>query len=376
MFDNKITLYCGDSQAILKTLPDESINCCITSPPYWGLRDYGTSKWEGGDINCDHIEFATNYNKDFNKRWGNGDGAFPQKQEVKSFLHYKDICGKCGAKRVDSQLGLEKTPEEYTLHMVDLFREIRRVLKNDGTLWLNLGDSYNGSGGDHKVGGKNDAGFQGNLYRGVQPKFVNNLKPKDLVGIPWMVAFALRADGWWLRQDLIWHKPNPMPESVTDRCTKAHEYIFLLSKSSKYYFDNYSIKEPLNFPKETRRPLGSKGAWKIDGRQQGDNGGGKTYKGYPTMKNKRSVWSVTVKPFKGSHFATFPEDLIKPCVLAGCPEGGIIIDPFAGAGTTGVVALKNNRKFVGLELNQKYIDEIIIPRLKLVTEKESSNGLV
>lgn len=288
-------IICGDCLVELRKMEAESIDCCITSPPYWGLRDYG----------------------------------------------------------VAGQLGLEKTPGEYTAKMVEVFREVKRVLKKEGTLWLNLGDSYSnsGKGGDsERMYAKRHTQFGKicNIRRHGKPTRLKELAPKNLIGIPWRVAFALQADGWYLRQDIIWAKPNPMPESVTDRCTKAHEYIFLLAKSPKYYFDNEAIKEP-----ETSI-------------HKGDCVGGKKYTaanmqggtGYFTkgFRNKRSVWTVTTKPFKGAHFATFPEDLIRPCVLAGCPIGGTILDPFAGAGTTGVVAKKNNRNFIGIELNPKYIE--------------------
>jgi DNA modification methylase len=297
---NKI--YQGDVLKILKTFPDESVHCCVTSPPYWGLRDYG----------------------------------------------------------VEGQLGLESTPEEYVSKMVEVFREVNRVLRKDGTLWLNLGDSYAGSG----KGAWSNKEVQKEIYvpdkdspQCKLKKVPQGLKPKDLVGIPWMVAFALRADGWYLRQDIIWHKPNCMPESVKDRCTKAHEYIFLLSKSKKYYYDNEAIKETAKNANKTIS-LGEKSFSKRQAKGVGvePSGNGKsdnyTVKEY---RNKRSVWTVTTKPFKGAHFAVFPEDLIEPCILAGCPEGGIVLDPFMGSGTTAVVALKHNRNYIGIELNPEYI---------------------
>lgn len=282
----------GDSLTILKTLDSESVDCCITSPPYWGLRDYG----------------------------------------------------------VEGQLGLEKTPEEYVSKMVEIFGEVRRVLKDEGTLWLNLGDSYAGGGrGCNTPKQKSNRGTRG-MPDSIVP---DGLKQKDLVGIPWRVAFALQKDGWYLRQDIIWHKPNPMPESVTDRCTKAHEYIFLLAKSGKYYYDSDAIKEEAvtdwTIGQEKRKERISASGGKLSG-----GTGEKLSKG--TTRNKRSVWTVTTKPFRGAHFATFPEDLILPCVLAGCPKGGTILDPFNGAGTTGVVAKKNNRNYIGIELNPKYIE--------------------
>ena len=263
----------GDCLEKLKTLADSSVDCVVTSPPYWGLRDYG----------------------------------------------------------VPGQLGLEATPEEYVARMVEVFREVRRVLKPEGTLWLNLGDSYG--------------------------------KVKQLVGIPWRVAFALQADGWYLRQDIIWHKPNPMPESVRDRCTKAHEYIFLLSKSPKYFFDVDAIREPCvsDHPAGNKVRMGSRGrigreGWALDDSRSIPADG----------RNKRSVWTVTPKPFKGAHFATFPPDLVEPCILAGCPAGGVVLDPFFGAGTTGIVAQRHERKWIGIELNAEYV-AIAQSRLKAVS---------
>jgi DNA modification methylase len=296
----------------LKQVKDQTVQTCITSPPYWGLRDYGS----------------------------------------------------------DDQLGLEPTPEEYTENLVSVFREVRRVLRDDGTLWLNLGDSYAGarSAGGGTMAGFNDRYFgratTGDKQRAVdkskpsRPK-VASLKDKDLVGIPWRVAFALQADGWYLRSDIIWHKPNPMPESVTDRPTKAHEYLFLLTKSPRYYYDVDAIREEYltdndkGLTKEERlrrnphlRSGVSRSAVKGFGPSQ--------MKGQPGGRNKRSVWTVTTKPFKGAHFAVFPPDLIEPCVLAGSAEGDTVLDPFTGSGTTGMVALRHGRDFVGTELNPEY----------------------
>jgi len=265
---NKI--YNMDCLEGLKQLPDNSINCCVTSPPYWGLRDYG------------------------------GEG----------------------------QLGLEKTPEEYVSKMVEVFREVKRVLRDDGTLWLNLGDCYNGSGG---AGGDYN---KGGLKEG-QPKYpgrkIAGLKPKDLVGIPWMVAFALRADGWYLRQDIIWHKPNPMPESVTDRCTKAHEYIFLLAKSAQYYYDNEAIKEDAK-PESEKRYKSTFYTGKKEMSGQGRPGNASNtpgYKRWTGKRNKRSVWTVTTKPFKEAHFAVFPPEIPEICIKAGTSEKGCC--PHCGA---------------------------------------------
>lgn len=350
----------GDCLEVLKTLPSESINCCITSPPYWGLRDYGTAKWEGGDERCNHKgEHTIGNNRNFIDREGRGSN---------NASLGSGNCVKCGAIRKDNQIGLELTPQEYIEKIVLVFREVKRVLRNDGTLWLNLGDSYSGSG-------KGPAGNLGGDERHLEEKHTKiipeGLKQKDLVGIPWRVAFALQADGWYLRQDIIWHKPNPMPESVTDRCTKAHEYIFLMSKNPNYYFDNESIKE--------------RSVWDVDGngtikraerQREGlksnpteiKNGirikypNGKHGEGQQSPKtiygkrNKRSVWSVTVKPYKEAHFATFPKELIEPCVLAGCPKDGTILDPFGGSGTTAEVAIENGRNALLIELNPEYIE--------------------
>ena len=309
----------GDALSVLKTMPDQSINTCVTSPPYWGLRDYG----------------------------------------------------------VDGQLGLEPTPEEYVANLVEVFREVKRVLRNNGTLWLNLGDSYAGNCSQASNNGR--AGF-GNPRERLVNRKGKGLKPKDLVGIPWMVAFALRADGWYLRQDIIWHKPNPMPESVKDRCTKAHEYIFLLSKSPKYYYDYEAIKEPAAYdgrkdtllkgspkyekcgvPGQVAHLMAAKGHERWKKNERGEY-----------VRNKRSVWTIPTKPFPEAHFAVYPPDLITPCILAGCPVGGTVLDPFAGSGTTLLVATQHHRKSIGIELNPEYIEiakrRLNSVQLKLVME--------
>jgi DNA modification methylase len=246
--------------------------------------------------------------------------------------------------------------------MVELFREVRRVLRDDGTLWLNLGDSYAGSGRGRNADGtawvkQGDGSKQASNRGAIAGTLVDvdcgDLKPKDLIGIPWRVAFALQADGWYLRQDIIWHKPNPMPESVTDRCTKAHEYIFLFSKSPRYFFDHEAIKEMATTAPALRDKHGEK--YQADYPTGDRFSSGERVWGSDGKRNKRSVWTVTTKPFKGAHFATFPEDLIVPCVLAGCPKDGTVLDPFNGAATTGVVALKNQRRYIGIELNPEYI---------------------
>ena len=261
-----VNLVLGDCRNVLPTLPAGSVHCCVTSPPYFGLRDYGH----------------------------------------------------------ENQIGLERTPEAFVQELVEVFRGVRRVLRDDGTLWLNLGDSYNAYNANRGASTSISDWTAGRGHpthrRGLTTP---TLKNKDLIGIPWRVAFALQADGWYLRQDIIWHKPNPMPESVRDRCTKAHEYLFLLSKGARYHFDSEAIKEPA-----------TKGA----------------------TRNRRSVWSVTTKPFKGAHFATFPPDLIEPCILAGCPAGGTVLDPFMGSGTTAAVSLQHGRQFVGVELNPEYLE--------------------
>lgn len=267
-----VDILVGDCIEKMRELPEKSVNTCVTSPPYFGLRDYGH----------------------------------------------------------DGQIGLEPTPDAYVAKMVDVFREVRRVLADDGTLWVNLGDSY-ASYRDGKATPDTTRGDDvGTLVEKGQAKnrmastFAGtSIKHKDIIGIPWRVAFALQSDGWYLRQDIIWHKPNPMPESVTDRCTKAHEYIFLLSKAERYYYDGGAVME---------------GA--------ADN----------EKRNRRSVWTVATRPYRGAHFATFPPDLIEPCILAGCPSDGTILDPFGGAGTTGVVAKKHGRKAILIELNPAYAE--------------------
>jgi DNA modification methylase len=315
----------GNNINTLKTLPDNFVDCCITSPPYYGLRDYGAAQWEGGDSDCDHK--IPSYEHD-PKRVGTDNGS----SHVSRYNREK--CHKCGAVRIDQQIGLEETPEKYVEKLVDVFREVKRILRNDGTLWVNIGDSYNGYKGNafSNTNGSKYAGFRDQPAResryGLECK---NLKAKDLIGIPWMLAFALRADGYYLRQDIIWHKPNPMPESVTDRCTKSHEYIFLLSKSVKYYYDNEIIKE--NCSKECVED----------------------YMPADFKRNKRDVWIVNTKPNSYAHFATYPEELITPCILAGSREGGIVLDPFMGSGTTAVTAVKLLRKYIGCEINPEYI---------------------
>ena len=378
-----------DCRIGLRRLPDNSIDCCVTSPPYFGLRDYGTAQWKGGDHACKHFVM------------GDGNSAgMKQNTNHGSLRTAKDICPECGAIRIDSQIGLEASPEAYIAELVEVFTEVRRVLKKKGTLWLNIGDSYNGSG---KNSYNNKATI--NNACSTQKTNISGLKQKDLIGIPWLLAFALRASGWYLRQDIIWHKPNPMPESVRDRCTKSHEYIFLFSKSAKYYFDYESILEPSAYDGRTdTRMKGSKKylpestGWqqqcfltkgherwpnKIRGyaEKESDTGlleqhhgnsirprlfdsknqieanrndAGNKWIDRPA-RNKRDVWTVCTSSEPEAHFACFPQILIMDCIKAGCPENGIVLDPFMDSGTTAVVARKLDRNFIGFELNPEYV---------------------
>lgn len=313
----RIDIVVGDVRTGLRRLPDKSVHCAVTSPPYFGLRDYG----------------------------------------------------------MEGQIGLEETPHKFVTALVEAFREVRRVLRDDGTLWLNLGDSYSrapGKGGSGP-GGKNEdrwgygaaqgaktGSSDGAVGRADRPgSRSGGLGEKQLLGIPWRVAFALQDDGWYLRQDIIWSKPNPMPESVTDRCTKAHEYIFLLSKSARYYFDNEAIKDPLaesSLPRLRQNIEGQLGTVRAHGGTK-TNGNFKAQGNIETgLRNKRSVWTVTTQPFSGAHFATFPPALISPCIKAGSPKGGVVLDPFGGAGTTGLVADELQRNSILIELNPEYAE--------------------
>ena len=352
----------GDVLTRLRELPNDSVHCVVTSPPYWGLRDYG----------------------------------------------------------VEGQIGLEKTPQEFISKLTEVFREVRRVLRADGTCWVNMGDSYSSQPNQRvqKAEGRDDvAGWKqasNNGSCGVGSRSAEGLKPKDLMGMPWRLAFALQEDGWWLRQDIIWSKPNPMPESVTDRCTKAHEYLFLLTKSAKYHYDAEAIKEPavadhaagnrshkgataylegderhrtkqglvayaqrnswngskfhdgknaVNHPNVGRnRTLGEKGET-ADSSEVRSGKGASFGRGAgwrddpansPETRNKRSVWEIATQPFSEAHFATFPRKLVEPCIRAGCPTGGVVLDPFNGSGTTGLVALAEQCRYIGIELNPEY----------------------
>lgn len=351
----------GDCLEALKTLPDKSVNCCVTSPPYYGLRDYGTGEWVGGDPNCKHVTTGISNNRNFINKDGRG-GNNPSIGGT--------VCKLCGAVKEDKQVGLEETPEAYIDKLVAIFREVKRVLMDDGTLWVNIGDSYATHASGSKKSSYNFKSPEVAAENGIgtldKPTAKSiGLKEKDLIGIPWMLAFALRNDGWYLRQDIIWHKSCPMPESVKDRCTKSHEYVFLLSKSSKYYFDNKAIQEVAtgyDGRSATKLQGGTKWAnadymfnqsaqtMAVDGAERWN-----FENGIP-VRNKRDVWTVNPSHYKEAHFATFPEELIKPMILAGCPEGGIVLDPFMGSGTTAVVARKLYRNYIGTELNPKYIE--------------------
>ena len=341
----------GDNRATMKKLADQGVKVqmCVTSPPYFGLRDYGTATWEGGDPNCNHFR-DTKFNADCTTgHSGMGDVSAAVGDAI-----YKDVCKKCGAKRVDQQIGLEETPEAFVENLVDVFRHVREILADDGVIFVNMGDSYynyrNSSGEDFAKQTVATTRQNLPLKSPSRSNVLKGLKNKDLIGVPWMLAFALRADGWYLRQDIIWHKPNPMPESVKDRCTKAHEYIFLLSKNPQYYWDDDAIKVPATSTDTTNRDRDSTKLNNTPGRTTMQ--GLKT--NHYTMAKKRSVWTVNTKPYKGAHFATYPEELIEPCILAGSRFGDIVFDPFMGSGTTAAVAIKNGRQYLGCDLNPDY----------------------
>lgn len=478
----EVKLLTGDVLEILPTLPAQSVQCVVTSPPYYGLRDYGTAKWEGGDPECDHKGKPMATHAGFNERYFGKPSVVDKQGECLEF--YKNVCGKCGAIRIDNQIGLEQTPEEYVAKLVAVFHEVRRVLRDDGTVWLNLGSSYAscdtnpnrslqrphvpayGNDGkepqdyqnsdcacpypcdEHQGEIQNQYGrnahndqfaepdapllsqtdhdselwdsskaspvasvpdvplsnmrasfrrdraacvpstrasasrrairsssddVQGSVDNSCLNYTISNhvvYKPKDLIPIPWLVAMALQADGWFLRQDVIWNKPNCMPESVKDRCTKAHEYIFLLTKNARYYYDAEAIAEPVAEVSLKRAEYG----WDCDRPSTKNNsmglGGIHTEKMgsrfvNPNGRNRRSVWTVTTKPYKEAHFATFPPDLIEPCILAGSKAGDTVLDPFSGSGTTGMVSVKHGRSYIGIDLNPEY---------KEMAERRIANG--
>jgi DNA modification methylase len=332
----------GDALTILKTLPDKYINCCVTSPPYWNLRDYEILPSEWAEVT------------------------------------YSPMAGlpRIRVPKWTGCLGLEPTPEMFVGHIVEIFREVRRVLRDDGTLWLNFGDCYTpsapGTMGDNiHIDGTKEATKRARKI--MRPQIPEGLKPKNLVGIPWRVAFALQADGWYLRSDIIWHKPNPMPESVTDRPTKSHEYLFLLSKSRKYCYDLEAIKEPAVYSGNNNGVGFGHGTDKTERNrvrccsfkrrvnespppgQPNNHRDNREDISYCDTRNKRTVWTVPTHSFSEAHFATFPPKLIEPCILAGCPNGGIVLDPFMGAGTAALVAIELGRNYLGIELSEKYI---------------------
>lgn len=295
-----IRIITGDCRTALADMPADSVQCCVTSPPYFGLRDYGH----------------------------------------------------------DGQIGLEQTPEAFVAELVAVFREVRRVLRPDGTLWLNLGDSYTSGGRKTR---DDDPMHEGARNVGFRAETPAGLKPKDLIGVPWMVAFALRADGWYLRQDIIWHKPNPMPESVQDRCTKAHEYVFLLSKGPRYFFDVDAIREPSvtadrKGPRRSYKP-GSASSHRMDGGHEAMTGAFAGLPLNPKGTNRRSVWTVSTQPYSGAHFATMPPGLAELCIKAGSRPGDLVIDPFGGAGTTGLVADRLQRDATLIEINPRYAED-------------------
>jgi DNA modification methylase len=369
MNDDRVRVLHGEVRQRLRELPACSVDCVVTSPPYWGLRDYGlpASTW-GGRERCRHVWKAEELHTERGRgNWAQGTNGRGEEQEggceaaretAIPATSERATCSRCGAWR--GCLGLEELPSLYVEHVVEVFREVRRVLKDRGTLWVNVGDTFvggrNGGYGEKSsiTSGRNHAAARKawEAKGGKTHRTVEGLKPKDLVGIPWMVAFALRADGWFLRSDVIWHKPNPMPESVLDRPSRAHEYMFLLSKSRHYDYDADAIRTELS-PK-TRAPVRR---IKVD------------EDGNPVGSNKRSVWrldeveapdvwTIASEQYPHSHFATFPTALVRPCVLAGCVPGGTVLDPFGGSGTTGEVALELGRRALLVELSADYVDLI------------------
>lgn len=349
------TIHNGNCLDILKQFPNESINCVITSPPYWGLRDYGTAKWEGGDTNCSH-QYGRNTR-------GGLDGI--QKNNIGSFgdesIKIGEYCKLCGAKRIDEQLGLESSFEEYIDNLCNIFDEIKRILKKEGTCWVNLGDTYSsdtkGSGGSKstklKIKGSEN-------YQNFNPiKVKPTVAEKSLCQIPSRFAIEMSNRGWILRNKIIWHKPSCMPSSIKDRFTVDYEEVFFFVKSKKYYFEQQlepladsSIKSKSYKLNQTTHIGASNSAVNV---QLGNESRGERFvpeKG----RNKRTVWKIPVKPFKGAHFATFPLDLIKPMISAGCPVNGIVLDPFMGSGTTAIESLIQNKNYIGIELNKEYID--------------------
>jgi DNA modification methylase len=357
-----LSILTGDCREILPALEAQSVQCCVSSPPYWGLRDYGTAQWEGGSVWCEHLE-----------RLGDGsqhraDGFDTPFRTGANYVHQRtpDRVCRCGARRIDSQLGLEATPEEYIAKMAAVFMEVWRVLRDDGTLWVNMGDSYAHGipGGDCVfANGRTDGRefYDSDKARGREKRstLAPGLKPKDLCMMPARLAIALQASGWYLRSEIVWHKPNPMPESVTDRPTKAHEMIYLLAKQERYFYDAEAIREPNSENSHFGRKDGANVPVRLEYLKQPKNGGqtGLGACNDPVNgRNKRTVWTVATQPYAEAHFATFPEEIPKLCILAGSKLGDTILDPFAGSGTVGRVALELGRRAVLIELNPAYIE--------------------
>jgi DNA modification methylase len=416
-----IRILTGDAREVLATMLSESVHCVVTSPPYYGLRDYGTAQWADADAECDHRKSELRRGVNLAQSTASTRGGAKKIAEA-GWIPYGQVCARCGATRIDSQLGLESTPAEYITNMVGVFREVRRVLRKDGTCWVNIGDSYASGTSARRTEGTGDVGRWHSDVGGYDARVATppGLKTKDLIGIPWLLAFALRDDGWYLRADIIWSKPNPMPESVTDRPTKAHEYVFLLTKSARYFYDADAIREA--GAEEAGRVITGLGTTKDfdPERQRTLLRGERVLSGF---RNKRSVWEIATEPFPGSHFAVFPTALVEPCIKAGtsekgcCPECGApwvrvtqiegqlpgrernrggridgytlapqwdngqnpttrttvgwrpscahadltpvpctVLDPFMGAGTTLMVADRLQRDGIGIELSPEYAE--------------------
>lgn len=353
-----MTLYNGNCIDILRSLPENSIQCVVTSPPYYGLRNYNIEPIIWGEKYCKHEfnneEFRISSGGLNSTTIGSGKGQSTNKGSLFK-VSTGSFCLNCNAWR--GCLGNEPNPKLYVEHLTSIFSEVWRILKKDGIVWLNLGDSYSG-GGTHR--GKKNAGLNKSAER-MGPDHTNSvswLKPKDLIGIPWRVAFALQEFGWWLRSDIIWYKSNCMPSSVKDRCTSAHEYIFMLTKSQKYYYDNKAIMEPLKYPNVITKNAANKYKGYGNATYSGFIYDSSTHNG----KNKRDVWTIPTKPYKGAHFAVFPPEIPRLCILAGSKEGDTILDPFAGSGTTLVVAKELGRIGIGIEANPDYC-KLIMERI-------------
>ncbi len=380
----------ADARAL--PLRDWCVDCCVTSPPYFGLRDYGTARWIGGDPECQHVGEVMR----------TAPAGTEKQASNKGSVSVSSGNCLCGAERSDAQIGLEPTPDAFVASLVAVFREVRRVLKAEGTCWLNLGDSYAGgnqTGRNDNGRPEKDRGWAEYDITRTKVRRIDGAKQKDLLGIPWMVAFALRADGWYLRSDIIWSKPNPMPESVTDRPTKAHEYLFLLTKSERYWYDASAIREPyaestLTQFEKPYEGLGIKDYAAVGVQNPSDikrritdkqRGHGRRHAGFNdrwdampkveqqmTGANKRSVWNIATMPYAGAHFATMPEKLVEPCILAGCPAGGLVLDPFLGSGTVGAVAARLGRRWVGTDLSYQALAQKRTAQRGLMFTQESA----